>query len=76
MNILIEIIPAHARKYVYAIYALIGLILGAWSVAETPGWLVTALAVYAFVGTALGLTAASNTQPLDVLDAEVYDPDA
>ena len=62
-----DIIPASWRKAVYAVYAVIGLVLGAWQVAQSPapGWLITALTVYGFVGTALGATAASNTDSGD-----------
>lgn len=61
MNILIDIIPAAGRKYVYALFALVGLVLGAWQIADPAAWVVTALSVYAFVGTALGITAYANT---------------
>lgn len=67
MSVLTNIIPAKARQTVYAIYALLGVALGAVQVAflngssGQPAWLTTTLAVYAFVGTALGLTAAANT---------------
>lgn len=65
-----DIIPAAARKKVYAVFALIGVILGAVQVAYAsiassgqPAWLTAALAVYAFLGGALGLTARANTDP-------------
>lgn len=61
MNILVDIIPAAGRKYVYAVYALIGLVLGALQIAGQD--VAIALGVYAFTGTALGLTAYSNTNP-------------
>lgn len=61
MKILIDILEPHQRKVVYVAYALAGLILGAWAVVDQPEWLTSALAVYAFVGTALGLTANANT---------------
>jgi protein-S-isoprenylcysteine O-methyltransferase Ste14 len=60
-------IPAKVRGIVYTIFALIGLALGGaqvgYSAAETsqPLWLKVALAVFAFVGGAIGYTAASNT---------------
>lgn len=66
MNPLATIPPA-ARKTVYAVYATLGLALGAvqvgYSAAEAgqPTWLTVALAVFAFVGTAIGATAATNT---------------
>jgi len=58
--------PAH-RKLVYAVYALLGVVVGAIQVAYVaaeagqPVWLNVSLAVYGFLGTALGLTAAANT---------------
>ena len=63
MNPLTGILPAKARKYVYAVYALVGVALGAIQVGygvTEPQWLTVSLAVYAFLGAALGLTAASN----------------
>lgn len=62
-----DIIPAAHRKIAYAVFALIGVVLGAVQVgygaaeAGQPTWLTVALAVYAFVGGAVGLTARSNT---------------
>ncbi len=58
-NVLTDIVPARFRKYLYALYALAGLVTGALAVAgvdvgKTPD-------VLAYVGIALGLTAASNT---------------
>jgi ABC-type multidrug transport system permease subunit len=84
MTILTDIIPARARKYVlYAPYALIGLVFGAWGVfagaVETyslPDWYLGFMAVYGFVGTALSLTAyanASGTRP-DDQDTSVTPP--
>lgn len=70
MKILVEVLPENGRKLLYVLYALAGLILGAWSVADQPDWLTTALAVYAFVGTALGLVAEANTGVERGLDAE------
>lgn len=62
MNILVDIIPEKGRKYFYAVFALVGVVLGAWKIADPSAtWVDTALAVYAFVGTAFGATAASNT---------------
>lgn len=64
MNALNEIIPGTWRKPLYAIYALIGVIGGAIAVAygdAQPEWLTISTNVYLFVGGALGLTAAANT---------------
>lgn len=65
MNPLVTI-PPELRRVVYAIYALIGLGLGATQVgyaaaeAGQPTWLTVTLAVFAFVGTGIGATAATN----------------
>lgn len=64
-------IPAAQRRYVYAVYAWLGLVLGGTQVGyasaavDQPVWLTVALGVFAFVGTAIGVTAVSNT-PRDV----------
>jgi hypothetical protein len=61
-----DIIPAAWRKKVYAVYALVGLTFGAITAGiaavegAQPEWLGIALAVYAFVGAPLGLTAGGN----------------
>ena len=60
-------IPASVRGPIYAIYAVLGLVLGGTQVgysaadAGQPVWLKVALAVFAFVGIGIGYTAASNT---------------
>ncbi len=57
------------RRALYTTYAVLGVIIGAVQVAYTSGgsvqptWLTVTLAVFGFLGTALGLTAASNTPP-------------
>ena len=67
MSALTDIIPAAHRRIAYAVYAVIGVILGAVQVgygaaeAGQPTWLTVALAVFAFVGGAVGLTAVQNT---------------
>lgn len=64
---LTDILTPEVRKPIYAIYAILGVLLGATQVAYAaaeagqPVWLTVALAVFAFVGTALGFTAAANT---------------
>lgn len=63
MSILTDILPPQYRKVLYVVYALVGLILGAYQVVVEPAWLTDALAVYAFVGAALGLTAGANVAP-------------
>lgn len=65
MNVLTTI-PPKVRTALYLGYALIGIGFGAVQVglqaaeAGFPVWLKVALSVYAFLGTALGLTAAVN----------------
>lgn len=65
MSFLIEIIPSEGRKYVYALVALTGLVLGSLAVAgvEMLGAVEvsTLQDVYAFVVTATGLMAYANT---------------
>lgn len=65
MNVLTDI-PPKVRQTLYLVYALVGIGFGATQVglqaadAGFPVWLKVALSVYAFLGTAFGLTAASN----------------
>lgn len=67
MATLTNVLPAHARKLVYTVYSVIGLVLGAFQAGfgaldnGSPGWMKVSLSVYAFLGTAVGATAASNT---------------
>lgn len=62
-----DIIPAAWRKPTYAAYALAGAVIGAVQVgylsaeAGQPLWLTVTLAVYGFIGTAIGFTASANT---------------
>lgn len=62
-----NLLPPNVRKPAYTIFALLGVVIGGTQVgfaaAELgqPTFLTVALAVYAFVGGALGLTAADNT---------------
>lgn len=64
-----DVIPAAWRKPTYAAYALAGAIIGAVQVgylsaeAGQPVWLTVTLAVYGFIGTAIGFTASANTPP-------------
>lgn len=57
------------RARVYNAFWLLGLALGGTQVgfasadAGQPTWLTVALAVYAFLGTGVGYTAAQNTPP-------------
>lgn len=57
-------IPANVRKWLYVAYGVVGLVLGGFQVAQQDTILgadvVTCLAVLAYVGMALGFTAASN----------------
>jgi hypothetical protein len=65
-NPLTGILPAGTRKALYSTYSLIGLIVGGIQAAYgsvsvgSPDWLKATLSVYAFLGTAIGATAASN----------------
>lgn len=64
-----DVIPAAWRKPIYAAYALAGAVIGAVQVgylsaeAGQPVWLTVTLAVYGFIGTAIGFTASANTPP-------------
>ena len=70
MTILRDIVPKKYRKYaMYAPFALVGLIIGCFSLVSDAGWISDAAKVYAFVGSALGLTAFSNTDGTDVTDS-------
>jgi hypothetical protein len=74
---LVQNLPATVRRWFFAAYALIGVGIGAtqvgFSAAELgqPTWLVVALAVYAFIGGAFGLTAATNVNARPVTMTEV-----
>ena len=70
-----DIIPAEWRKPTYAIYAIIGFLLGAIQIGWVPNpeWLITAFAVYAFTGTAFGFVASGNTNTEPETDDE-YEP--
>ena len=66
MSTLTNILPAPTRKVVYTLYSVVGLCIGAVQAGfgaldnATPAWMKVVLAVYAFIGTAVGATAASN----------------
>jgi hypothetical protein len=65
MNLLTKI-PPSVRQVVYLAYALVGVAFGAISNADSfhdPHWLVVAVGIYAYVGTALGITAHVNVTP-------------
>lgn len=84
----LQLIPASVRRWLYLAYGLAGLILGACQVADVEhfGPIVTdtALEVLAYVGLALGFTAASNVTetntavieaPADVtISSDDYEP--
>lgn len=59
-NPLTGILPTKARKYLYAAYAIAGIILGALQVAEVNTG--KAPEILAYLGAALGLVAASNVR--------------
>lgn len=75
---LTDVLPARYRAVLYIVFAVVGVGFGATQVgysaanAGQPTWLTVALAVYAFVGTAFGFTAAANTKAPTVADD--YDP--
>jgi hypothetical protein len=66
---LTDIIPGKWRKVVYAIFAAVGTVLGAIQVVyfatatPQPVWLTSALAVLAFIATAVGSVAKANVDP-------------
>ena len=62
-----DIIPAEWRKPIYAIYAVIGVVLGAIQLAMVPNpeWLATSMTVYLFLGGAIGAVASGNTPPVE-----------
>lgn len=69
MNPLEDIFGARVRARMYAAYALVGLVIGAVQTAysalpdtDVPEFLTVSLAVYAYLGIALGFTAASNAK--------------
>lgn len=69
MNLLTDIVPAHVRKYLYALFALAGIIVGALNIADIDTG--KAAEVIAYIGIALGITAASNvpaSEPRDHID--------
>lgn len=67
-NPLVDFLTPGIRQRIYFGYALIGLVLSATQVGFSaaaqgqPTWLTVVLAIFAFIGTALGATAASNVQ--------------
>lgn len=60
MNPLVDIIPAAARRYLYAAYALACLVAGAMHVGGVD--VGAAPEVLAYLGIGIGATAASNTK--------------
>ena len=69
MNPLEDIFGAKVRGFMYAGYALVGLLIGSVQAAysampdtKPPTAVAVALAVYAYLGIALGFTAASNAK--------------
>lgn len=68
MNPLTQILPAAARKYLYAAFALAGLVVGALAIGGVD--VRQAPDVLAYIGIALGLTAASNTPSVEPDEGE------
>lgn len=66
-NFFNELLPPKVRKIIYVAYASIGVALGSiqsgYMAADisSPLWLVISFAVFTYVGTALGIVAATNT---------------
>jgi len=58
--VLIDILPAGVRQPIYMVYAVLGVVLGSIDIATDAAWVATALAIYAYVGAAVGLVAAAN----------------
>ena len=60
-----DVIPAAWRKPIYAVFAVVGVALGAVASAygpeHVPAWHAVTMNVYLYVGGALGFTAAANT---------------
>lgn len=67
-NPLVNILGASTRRFIYGLYAVGGLVLGSIQAGigavdtGTPDWIKVALAVYAYIGIAIGATAASNAK--------------
>jgi hypothetical protein len=63
-SFLTDIIPGSARKWFYAVYAIVAVGFGAatvwYGLGNQPEWLVSASAVWLFIGGAFGLTAGAN----------------
>ena len=81
-NPLVGFLTPGIRQKIYAGYAFIGLLLGATQVGFSaaahgqPTWLTVVLAIFAFIGTALGATAASNVQTAPAITAPTQTPAA
>jgi len=77
-----DFIPAEIRRHVYAAFAFIGVALGATQVgfaaadAGQPVALTVALAVYTFIGGAIGFVARGNTDTDTTPDGGASDGDA
>lgn len=75
-------IPAKARAVIYTVFGLVGVGVGATEVgylaarADQPVWLVVAIAVYSFLGTAFGYTALTHTPSSDAAGSIVTTPTA
>lgn len=74
---LTNLAPAQVREKIYWAYAVVGAIIGAIQVAYvtvdasvTPNWLKVVIAVYAYLGIAMGATAGSNVHPTPVSPAD------
>lgn len=74
---LLTLIPNEIRKYIYASYALVGIVLGAVFAGfgalgiTAPDWLMVAQAVYGYIGTATNLVALGNVNSSETGESEV-----
>lgn len=72
-------IPAIVRGPIYAVYAVLGVIVGAVQVAylaipgDDPLWLTVTGAVYLFLGGAIGYAAATNTPAAPSAESAGFD---
>lgn len=71
-------LPTKGRKWIYVSYATLGIAFGATQVGfatanvDQPTWLLVAFGVFGYLGTALGLVAAANTQPVSEAQVEAF----
>lgn len=65
LDALRDLIPVPARKVVYAVYGLAGIVIGILQiVAGNASWMDTVVSVYAYLGIPVGAIALTNTVPV------------